>query len=174
MIIAVLIVEDEFLLRVDAVDFMGAYGFTMYEAGNADEAIALLELHDDIRAVFTEHAWIHGWPKAGPLRSGTLAADQANHHLWPGKTAGRRHAGWKRVRRQALSARKGRRRFARDDRLTGFAGRRGPDELPHAKQPYHGDLRRALIDTALELVTEEQEWAFSLLEVARRAGAGVW
>jgi AcrR family transcriptional regulator len=39
---------------------------------------------------------------------------------------------------------------------------------PH---PYHhGDLRRALIDTALELVTEEQDWAFSLREVARRAG----
>src|ERR1700678_4208045 len=37
--------------------------------------------------------------------------------------------------------------------------------------PYHhGDLRRALIDTALELVTEEQDWTFSLREVARRAG----
>jgi AcrR family transcriptional regulator len=38
-------------------------------------------------------------------------------------------------------------------------------------QPYHhGDLRRALIETALVLVTEEQDWAFSLREVARRAG----
>ncbi len=38
-------------------------------------------------------------------------------------------------------------------------------------QPYHhGDLRRALIDTALELVTEEQDWDFSLRELARRAG----
>lgn len=38
-------------------------------------------------------------------------------------------------------------------------------------QPYHhGDLRRALIETALDLVTEEQDWAFSLREVARRAG----
>ena len=37
--------------------------------------------------------------------------------------------------------------------------------------PYHhGDLRRALIDTALALVTEEQEWSFSLRELARRAG----
>src|ERR1700678_861762 len=37
--------------------------------------------------------------------------------------------------------------------------------------PYHhGDLRRALIDTAMELVTEEQDWTFSLREVARRAG----
>lgn len=40
-----------------------------------------------------------------------------------------------------------------------------------APQPYHhGDLRRALIDTALELVTEEQNWTFSLRELARRAG----
>jgi AcrR family transcriptional regulator len=38
-------------------------------------------------------------------------------------------------------------------------------------QPYHhGDLRRALLDAALEIVTEEQDWAFSLREVARRAG----
>ena len=45
-------------------------------------------------------------------------------------------------------------------------------KLRRAKpQPYHhGDLRRALIDTALELVTEEQDWTFSLREVARRAG----
>src|SRR6202789_1130123 len=38
-------------------------------------------------------------------------------------------------------------------------------------QPYHhGDLRRVLIDTTLQLVTEEQDWTFSLREVARRAG----
>jgi AcrR family transcriptional regulator len=37
--------------------------------------------------------------------------------------------------------------------------------------PYHhGDLRRALIDAAVALVTEEQDWTFSLREVARRAG----
>jgi hypothetical protein len=35
---------------------------------------------------------------------------------------------------------------------------------------HHGDLRRALIETTLELVTEEQDWAFSLREVACRAG----
>ena len=29
-------------------------GFDVYEASNADEAIALLELHDDIRAVFSD------------------------------------------------------------------------------------------------------------------------
>jgi AcrR family transcriptional regulator len=38
-------------------------------------------------------------------------------------------------------------------------------------RPYHhGDLRRTLIEAALELVKEEQDWAFSLREVARRAG----
>jgi AcrR family transcriptional regulator len=38
-------------------------------------------------------------------------------------------------------------------------------------RPYHhGDLRRALVEAALALVTEEQDWRFSLREVARRAG----
>jgi AcrR family transcriptional regulator len=38
-------------------------------------------------------------------------------------------------------------------------------------RPYHhGDLRAALIAAALDLVTEEQDWTFSLREVARRAG----
>jgi AcrR family transcriptional regulator len=44
---------------------------------------------------------------------------------------------------------------------------------PHSaeERPYHhGDLRRALVEAALELVHEEQDWSFSLREVARRAG----
>jgi AcrR family transcriptional regulator len=40
-----------------------------------------------------------------------------------------------------------------------------------APHPYHhGDLRRTLIYTALQIVTEEQDWTFSLRAVARRAG----
>lgn len=35
---------------------------------------------------------------------------------------------------------------------------------------HHGDLRAALIESALALVTEEQDWTFSLREVTRRAG----
>jgi CheY-like chemotaxis protein len=50
---SVLIVEDEFLLRMEAVFFIEDAGFKTYEAGNAEQAIALLELHDDIRVVFT-------------------------------------------------------------------------------------------------------------------------
>jgi AcrR family transcriptional regulator len=42
---------------------------------------------------------------------------------------------------------------------------------PSRTPPYHhGDLRRALVDAALAIVTDEQDWAFSLREVARRAG----
>jgi two-component system, response regulator PdtaR len=50
----VLIVEDEFLLRTDASVFLEDAGFEVYEASNADEAINLLELHANIRAVFTD------------------------------------------------------------------------------------------------------------------------
>jgi AcrR family transcriptional regulator len=43
-------------------------------------------------------------------------------------------------------------------------------KLPKNHPYHHGDLRHALIETALELVTEKQDWNFSLREVARRAG----
>ena len=35
---------------------------------------------------------------------------------------------------------------------------------------HHGDLKRALVDAALAMVTEDQDWGFSLRAVARRAG----
>ena len=50
----VLIVEDEFLLRVDAVDMIKAAGFDVVEAANADEAIEILESRRDITVVFTD------------------------------------------------------------------------------------------------------------------------
>jgi CheY-like chemotaxis protein len=50
----VLIVEDEFLLRMDAVDMIAAAGFEVAEAGNADEAIDILEARRDITVVFTD------------------------------------------------------------------------------------------------------------------------
>ncbi|EHH68921.1 TetR/AcrR family transcriptional regulator [Gluconobacter morbifer] len=38
-------------------------------------------------------------------------------------------------------------------------------------RPYHhGDLRRALIDTALAMLAADQNWTFTLREVARRTG----
>jgi CheY-like chemotaxis protein len=50
----VLIVEDEFLLRMDAVDMIAAAGFDAIEAANADEAIEILEARPDIAVVFTD------------------------------------------------------------------------------------------------------------------------
>jgi AcrR family transcriptional regulator len=45
-----------------------------------------------------------------------------------------------------------------------------PESAPPAAPYHHGDLRRALIETALAMVTEEGNWNFTLREVARRAG----
>jgi two-component system, response regulator PdtaR len=50
----VLIVEDDFLLRMDAVDIVKAAGFEPVEAGDADEAIAILESDLNIHVVFTD------------------------------------------------------------------------------------------------------------------------
>src|SRR6478735_5148045 len=50
----VLIVEDEFLLRMDAVDMIAAAGFEAVEAANADQAIKILEARRDITVVFTD------------------------------------------------------------------------------------------------------------------------
>src|SRR3954453_7555861 len=51
----VLIVEDEFLLRMNAVDMIEAAGFEAIEAANADEAIAILENRRDTTLVFTDN-----------------------------------------------------------------------------------------------------------------------
>jgi len=50
----VLIVEDEFLLRMHAVDMIEGAGFEAVEAANADEAIEILENRLDITVVFTD------------------------------------------------------------------------------------------------------------------------
>ena len=71
----VLVVEDEFLVRLDAKSLLEEAGFDVLEAGNAEEAIALLEARIDIKVVFTDinmpgsmdglrlaHAIRHRWP----------------------------------------------------------------------------------------------------------------
>jgi CheY-like chemotaxis protein len=50
----VLIVEDELLLRMNALDVIEAAGFEVVEAANADEAIEILEARRDIGVVFTD------------------------------------------------------------------------------------------------------------------------
>jgi two-component system, response regulator PdtaR len=50
----VLVVEDEFLIRMDAIDIVEKAGFQAIAASDADEAIQILESRNDIRAVFTD------------------------------------------------------------------------------------------------------------------------
>lgn len=50
----ILIVEDEALIRFDLVDFFEAAGWRVLDAENADEAIAILDRHKEVRAVLTD------------------------------------------------------------------------------------------------------------------------
>jgi CheY-like chemotaxis protein len=50
----VLVVEDEMLLRMRAVDMVEDAGFTSVEAVDADEAIAILESRSDIALMVTD------------------------------------------------------------------------------------------------------------------------
>jgi two-component system, response regulator PdtaR len=49
----ILIVEDEFLLRLDSAETIESAGFEVIQAANADEAIAILKARPDIHVVFT-------------------------------------------------------------------------------------------------------------------------
>ena len=51
---AILIVEDEPLIRIGIVSEIEDAGFTVFEAGNADEAIKLMETHEEISLIFTD------------------------------------------------------------------------------------------------------------------------
>jgi DNA-binding NtrC family response regulator len=52
--IAVLVVEDEPLVRLDIADHLTDEGFEVFEARNADDAIAILEREQGIRIMFTD------------------------------------------------------------------------------------------------------------------------
>ena len=71
----VLVVDDDVLVRMNAVFQLEEAGFDTLEAGSADEAIGLLETRSDIKVVFTDinmpgsmdglalaHAIRHRWP----------------------------------------------------------------------------------------------------------------
>jgi CheY-like chemotaxis protein len=67
----VLVVEDEALIRMSAVQMVEDAGFLVAEACNADEAIGILESRRDIRAVFTDinmSGSMDGWKLAHAIR----------------------------------------------------------------------------------------------------------
>jgi CheY-like chemotaxis protein len=51
---AVLVVEDEAILRLHAIDLVEEAGFSAIEAKNADEAIVILESRSDITLLLTD------------------------------------------------------------------------------------------------------------------------
>jgi two-component sensor histidine kinase/ActR/RegA family two-component response regulator len=71
----VLVVEDEMLLRMRAVDIVEDAGFTPIEAVNADDALAILESRSDIVLLFTDIQM--------PGSMDGLKLAQAVHERWP-------------------------------------------------------------------------------------------
>jgi CheY-like chemotaxis protein len=71
----VLVVEDEQLLRMNAVEMVEEAGFEAIEASDADEAIRILESRNDIRAVFTDIQM--------PGSMDGLKLARAIRHRWP-------------------------------------------------------------------------------------------
>jgi CheY-like chemotaxis protein len=111
----VLIVEDEFLLRMHAVDMIQAAGFEIVEAATADQAIDILETRPDITVVFTDIQM--------PGSIDGLKLAQAIRGRWPPikivaifgscKREGNGPAGWRAVSVETLQSTSDRRRAAR-------------------------------------------------------------
>jgi two-component sensor histidine kinase/DNA-binding response OmpR family regulator len=71
----ILVVEDEMILRMRAVDIVEDAGFTPIEAVNADEALAILESRADIALLFTDIQM--------PGSMDGLKLAHAVHERWP-------------------------------------------------------------------------------------------
>ena len=71
----VLVVEDEMLLRMRAVDMVEDAGFTSVEAVDADQAIAILKSRSDIALLFTDIQM--------PGQMDGLGLAHAVHERWP-------------------------------------------------------------------------------------------
>ena len=57
---AVLVVEDEELVRINSCETLEAAGLKVLEAANAEEGVALLETHPEIRVLVTD-VRMPGW-----------------------------------------------------------------------------------------------------------------
>jgi CheY-like chemotaxis protein len=72
---AILIVDDEPLIRLVAVETITKAGFEVIEAASADEAIQILERRSDIRVIFTDIQM--------PGSMDGLKLAHAVHERWP-------------------------------------------------------------------------------------------
>jgi CheY-like chemotaxis protein len=71
----VLVVEDDMMLRMRAVDMVEDAGYTPVEAVDAEEAVAILESRSDIALMFTDIQM--------PGRMDGLGLARAVHERWP-------------------------------------------------------------------------------------------
>jgi CheY-like chemotaxis protein len=71
----VLVVEDEMLLRMRAVDMVEDAGYTSVEAVDADEAVAILEARSDVALLLTDIQM--------PGSMDGLGLAHAVHDRWP-------------------------------------------------------------------------------------------
>ncbi|WP_245501378.1 response regulator transcription factor [Lichenibacterium minor] len=85
---AVLVVEDEPLMRMMAVDLVEEAGFEEIEAWSVDDALRILRSRDDIRIVFSD-------VDLGSGGNGLKLA-HAVHDRWPsiGSSSCRESCGW--------------------------------------------------------------------------------
>ena len=72
---AILIVEDDQLLKLLTVDIVEAAGFVVLQADNADAAVAILEARSDIALLLTDINM--------PGSMDGLKLAHAVHHRWP-------------------------------------------------------------------------------------------
>lgn len=72
---SILVVEDETFVRMAAVDVLSDTGATLYEAGDADEALTLIEAHPEIDLIFTDISM--------PGEMDGMALARRVHHLRP-------------------------------------------------------------------------------------------
>src|SRR4051812_10592218 len=71
----ILIAEDEMLVRMNAADILQEAGYHVVEARDGVEAIALLEIRDDVAALFTDLAM----PKMNGVELANIVGDRWPH-----------------------------------------------------------------------------------------------
>ena len=78
-----LVVEDEMLLRMRAIDMVEEAGFTSIEAVDADQAIAILESRSDIALLFTDIQMPDKWTDWVSPTPSTTAGRRSRSFWYP-------------------------------------------------------------------------------------------